>query len=323
MKKAIHSIWQGIDRFFFQTGYTPGALAFFRISIALFALVQMVAIYPDLLNIYGEFGFVRTEISQIVLDDFLPRVNWFSQWVAPFGVDEPTSVHLLFWIHTVLAISLVLGFMSRISAALLWFVHLMFFNTASIFAYGADYFLSISLFYCVLLPVGLNYSLDQRLWKRPIRLTAGAHFSIRVLQVHMCIVYFMAGFCKTLGHQWFNGEAIWRAVMLPYFKQFEMGFLADYGGILMVLGWGVIILEIAYPVFMSWKKTRFLWLMGTMAMHVGIALFMGLYLFAAIMMILNTAAFGWPYLRSTLLRIRAFFSRKIWSTTTAVQAATS
>jgi hypothetical protein len=33
------------------------------------------------------------------------------------------------------------------------------------------------------------------------------------------------------------------------------------------------------------------------SLHVGIAIFMGLQLFAAIMIIFNTAAFGWPYVR--------------------------
>ena len=319
MKNILQSIWQGIDRFFFQTGFTPGALAFFRIAIALFCLLQMIAIYPDLLNIYGEFGFVRTEISEVVLDSFLPRVNWFSQWVAPLGIEEATSVYMLFWIHSVLCVVMALGLFTRISAAGLWFVHLMFLNTASIFTYGADFFLNISLFYCIIMPVGLNYSLDQKIWKRPVRVTAGANFSIRVFQVHMCIVYFMAGFCKTLGHHWWNGEAIWRSMMLPYFKQFDIGFIANYGGVLMVLGWGVLFLEFAYPVFMSWKKTRPLWFMGTIAMHIGIGIFMGLHLFALIMIILNTAAFGWPYLQQIGLNIASFIKGKIWQSTRTVE----
>jgi putative copper export protein len=40
-------------------------------------------------------------------------------------------------------------------------------------------------------------------------------------------------------------------------------------------------------------------------LHTGIAIFMGLQLFAAIMIIFNTAAFGWPYMREAYMSIVA------------------
>jgi hypothetical protein len=40
------------------------------------------------------------------------------------------------------------------------------------------------------------------------------------------------------------------------------------------------------------KKTRTVWLILVLGMHAGIALTMGMYLFALIMIVLNLAAFG-------------------------------
>jgi hypothetical protein len=54
------------------------------------------------------------------------------------------------------------------------------------------------------------------------------------------------------------------------------------------------------------KKTRLVWLVGILAMHVAIGLTMGMYLFALIMIILNLAAFG-PDLGSVPLAYRQRF----------------
>jgi hypothetical protein len=51
-------------------------------------------------------------------------------------------------------------------------------------------------------------------------------------------------------------------------------------------------LEIGYPFFIWNSKTRKIWLIGICAMHVGIGLTMGMYLFAFVMIVLNVAAFG-------------------------------
>jgi hypothetical protein len=45
-------------------------------------------------------------------------------------------------------------------------------------------------------------------------------------------------------------------------------------------------------VFIWPRHTRLIWLVSAIAMHCGIAIFMGLYLFGLIMIVLNIAAFG-------------------------------
>ena len=59
-----------------------------------------------------------------------------------------------------------------------------------------------------------------------------------------------------------------------------------------VAGIFICLLEIGYPFFIWQSKTRKIWLIGICAMHVGIGLTMGMYLYPFIMIILNVAAFG-------------------------------
>jgi hypothetical protein len=59
-----------------------------------------------------------------------------------------------------------------------------------------------------------------------------------------------------------------------------------------VAGILICFLELGYAFFIWPKRTRLVWLVGVLAMHVGIGLTMGMYLFSLIMIILNLAAFG-------------------------------
>ena len=114
----------------------------------------------------------------------------------------------------------------------------------------------------------------------------------RVLQLHMCLIYFFGGIAKCVGLGWWNGVSIWRALTRPPFDLLPAHTLVAWKGVLPILGISVCLIETGYAFFIWPKKTRFLWLTLIIAMHVGIALTMGMYLFGLIMIVLNLAAFG-------------------------------
>ncbi|MCC5921349.1 MAG: hypothetical protein JJU23_11765 [Cyclobacteriaceae bacterium] len=119
----------------------------------------------------------------------------------------------------------------------------------------------------------------------------------RILQIHLCFVYFFSGFDKMLGVNWRNGESIWKVLHLPYFKSdlgISLDFLQAYPAVFVVMGWGVIIIELLYPIFIFRKTTRQLWLLLTLSLHFGIMLSLNLYFFGGLMILLNIAAF-WDF----------------------------
>jgi hypothetical protein len=79
--------------------------------------------------------------------------------------------------------------------------------------------------------------------------------------------------------------------MRPDLGQFDFAWLADTPWLAMLAGWGTLVVEIGY-VFLVWpRRTRQLWALATVGLHVGIALALGLVSFAAVMIVLNVAAF--------------------------------
>src|SRR5690606_15332491 len=140
------------------------------------------------------------------------------------------------------------------------------------------------------------------------RFIVGATPFRRILQLHLCIVYFFSGFEKLLGYNWHNGEAVWKALHLPYMKTAisqHVEKLGDYPLVFIVAGWAVIFIEMAYPVFMNLSKTRTFWLVAAVLLHLGIAVSLELYFFSAMMIMFNLSAFDSLHcLSGDLLTIR-------------------
>jgi hypothetical protein len=187
---------------------------------------------------------------------------------------------------------LLLGLFSRPAAIIAWFLHLCAAESGGLFAYGADNFMTTGLFYLMLSPLPDQYSLDHRLLKVELRGPQLLGFWRRVLQVHMCFVYFVGGLAKCLGSGWWNGSNLWRSLTRPPFNLISPDVLVRFKYALPILGISICLIELGYPFFIWIRKTRLFWLVCILAMHAAIGLAMGMYLFALVMIVLNVAAFG-------------------------------
>jgi hypothetical protein len=117
-------------------------------------------------------------------------------------------------------------------------------------------------------------------------------FFRRVLQLHLCAIYFFSGLAKSLGTDWWNGMNVWAAVTRPPFNVVDATFIARWRVVLPAAGIATFLIELGYPVFIWPRKTRSIWLSCVLGMHIAIGIFMGMYLFGLVMIILNVAAFG-------------------------------
>jgi hypothetical protein len=144
----------------------------------------------------------------------------------------------------------------------------------------------------MLSPLPDRYSLDWRLRKSQPKNPQLLGFWRRVLQLHLSIIYFFSGLTKCLGPGWWNGSSVWRALIRPPFNIVDPEILVRWKYLFPVAGIFICLLEITYPFFIWNSKTRKIWLICICAMHVGIGVTMGMYLFALIMIVLNVAAFG-------------------------------
>jgi Vitamin K-dependent gamma-carboxylase len=298
----MHASRERILEFLFPAE-TDNWLVILRLGLGIQTTLYSLTLRNDWNDLLGGAGVSSRNVAEALLSvesHFVPRLGWFVALGEQLGLREETVLAVA-WICLVVAgCSLLLGFACRLSAILAWFLHLCAAESGGFASYGVDNFMTIGLFYLMLSPLPDRYSLDWRLRKSRPRDPQLLGFWRRVLQLHLCLIYFFGGLTKCLGTGWWDGSSVWRALIRPPFNIIDPEILISWKYLFPVAGIFTCVLEIGYPFFIWNSKTRKIWLISICAMHVGIGLTMGMYLFAFIMIILNLAAFGPGLIRTEL-----------------------
>ena len=271
---------------------TDSWLTVLRVGLGLQVILWSLSLRNDWAYLFS--GTTR-KVAEALLSlegHVIPRFGWFVALAARLGVREETVLFLAWLGLFVSGCALLVGITLRVSAITAWLLHLCAAKSGGFVSYGMDNFMTIGLFYVMLSPLPDRLSLDWRLRKVRPKNPQLLGFWRRVLQLHLCIIYFFSGLTKCLGPGWWNGSSVWRALIRPPFNIVDPEILVRWKYVFPVAGILICLLEITYPFFIWNNKTRKVWLICICAMHIGIGVMMGMYLFALIMIVLNVAAFG-------------------------------
>ena len=293
--RRIQSWKQRFDGFLFPPE-SDSWLAVLRLGVGLQLILYCLSIKRDWTYLLaGSGGLISRNLSEAILSlesPLIPRLGWLVEIGGRLGLGEETILSLVWFCLVATGCFLILGLFSRLAAVAAWLLHLGVVKSGDLVSYGMDNLTTIGLFYLMLSPLPDRLSLDHRWWKKS---PADPHllgFWRRVLQIHLCLIYFFSGVTKALGSGWWNGTNLWRALTRPPFDIISPDILVHFKYVYPIAGIGIWLLEIGYPFFMWQRQLRRPWLVAILVMHVGIGLAMGMYLFASVMIVLNLAAFG-------------------------------
>jgi hypothetical protein len=271
--------------------------AILRIGVAI-TILSKIAVefsYTDLL--YSQKGIIQAFLSEplkVTYSVSLPDVVVF------LGIqNEHLFLNVLYVLFGISAVMLLFGFKTKINAGICLFIHMIVFNGYNLLTFGFDGFLFSLLFYTLIFPVQKVFSIDRYFSKQEEEeiLPETYCFYVRILQVHLCIVYFVAGYSKLGGQEWMNGTAIWSAINQPQFYTWFTPMIKSVASnplVCTALTWGTLFVETLFPllIWIRWGKIRMVILVGIVLMHVFIGAVMGLQLFAWIMIVFDLSAFG-------------------------------
>ncbi len=276
---------------FFSRPASARPLAVLRIGLALVLIVQALFIARSLPELYGEHGVVGWPITNGLAPRGVPRISWLLSALPTGSASADACLRGAFLLYLAGLGGLLVGWHTRLAALVSWLTHLALNTSGATSIYGVDAFANMGLFYCLWMPVGHALSADVLAGRASGEPSFAARLGLRVLQLHLCIAYFAAGAEKAVGAQWHNGEAVWLALMQPSLAQFDFTWLASVPWLTLLACWGTLVVEMGYPLFVWPRRTRTAWAVATIGMHAGIALFMGLVSFSAVMTVLTLAAF--------------------------------
>lgn len=272
-------------------------LSVLRVGLGLQVLFYAVSLSPDWIELLakGNRGLIRRDLMEAMISaesPLIPRIGWMIEAGGWLHLGEIKILWFLWSVIILASLLLVLGLFSRTASVITWILFLCVAESTEPLSYGVDNFTIIGLFYLVIAPLPDAWSIDARLRRKgsPSPSLQGLHR--RVLQLHICIIYFFSGFAKCAGRDWWNGVSLWRALIRPPSEAVPPDMLIRLGFLLPIAGILVCVMETTYPMFIWPRKTRLIWFIGVLALHVGIGLTMGMYLFAWVMIVLNMAAFG-------------------------------
>ena len=266
-----------------------------RLGVGFLLFVNYAMFLPsDVIALYSDSGvFSRAVVPEMT------QLEWFSIFVF---FDHDWQVLAFHYVFVVLCFLLFVGWQTRWVKWLVLIGHISYFNRNEFLFYGVDTVAIALLLILCIAPIGSALSLDRVRKVREHKKKYGLDASLplptsqrgfacqRLMQLQMAVIYFSAGIEKLYGDMWWSGIAPWVALNNNETAFFPMGLLADQFWIVNLMAFGTILIEISYTFLIWGYKTRPYLLIAALFLHASIAVMMGMYYFAS-MMILGHLAF--------------------------------
>lgn len=109
--------------------------------------------------------------------------------------------------------------------------------------------------------------------------------ALLVVMAETCLIYSTAGWYKIQGSRWEDGTAVYYPLQLDYFSPWpELGnLLAGSGLMVMLVTYGTVIVQVAFPFTLLHRKTKNVLLAALITEHLAIAVILGLPFFSMAM----------------------------------------
>ena len=221
--------------------------------------------------------------------------GWFT-WSHLWYIDSPVLLWTAHLAALVVMAMFTLGLFTRTNGVLTCLLTLAYCHRLHGALFGLDQVNAMLAMYLMLAPCGDAYSLDRYFANLRNRGSAStpaptvmSNIAIRLIQLHLCILYLFGGISKLRGDMWWDGSAVWFALATLEYQSLNLTWLARFPWVIALMTHVTIFWETFYC-FMVWPKwSRPITLTLAFVVHGGIALALGMKTFGLAMIIANLA----------------------------------
>ncbi len=277
---ALSDAW---DRFWF-TPRNGKMLGLIRLLTGLIVFYTHLVWTPLLIRFLGPEGMLPQSYRRQFFD------SGFA-WSHFDFVSTPGSIWVVHIIALIVMLLFALGFWTRLTGIVTALFLISYANRATGALFGLDQIAGFLILYLAISHCGDSFSLAKRIGLGSSTTAASIrnNIAIRLMQIHLCIVYLFAGLGKCQGETWWNGEAIWGAIASYEYQTIDMTWMADHMWLVSLVTLVTLVFEVGYVALIWNRITRPMMLLLAIPLHLGIGLCMGMFEFGMIMLVANLA----------------------------------
>jgi hypothetical protein len=288
---------QAWTRFWF-TPTDPATLSAIRILAGLMLLYTHAIWSIDLVEFFGPQSWVNPQAMPAYYSARSMSDTW--AWSHFWWIESTEGLWAAHLAALVVFLLLTLGLFSRVMSVLAWLLTVSYAHRAHGALFGLDQINALLAMYLMVGPCGARWSLDR--WRAsragqgrgvksdpPVESSMWANVAVRLIQVHMCVVYFFAGASKLAGTAWWDGTAMWISFASAEYQTLDLTWLAGWPMTVAFLTHATVYWELTYCVLVWPRLTRPLVLGLAVLTHVGIGVVLGMMTFGLAMLIGNVA----------------------------------
>jgi hypothetical protein len=286
--------WRNAWENFWFVPSSPHTLALIRILGGAMLLYTHLVWTINLNAFLGSHPWVNAPTSRLWNQGVDGSVYAFSHlWIS----DAPLYVWTMHFLALAVFAALTVGLWTRATSILAFLFTLSYCHRLIGSLFGLDQVNAMLATYLMLGRCGDVWSIDAWLRERktPGKSAAIAlpHVSntiaIRLLQLHLSVLYLFGGITKMRGNLWWDGSALWFAFASSEYQSLDMTWMVRWPALIAFLTHLTLFWETYYAVLVWPKLTRPVVLGMAVAVHGGIALALGMKTFGLAMIIANMA----------------------------------
>jgi hypothetical protein len=278
---------------FWFTPSDPIVLSLLRVLVGAVALWWYLSFLPDLQKWFQPQGILSLKMSQSLRENAGGTAFSLLDFVG-----SSSQLWLVYVLGIVALLMMLCGILTRFSTiAALVFV-LSFIHRAPMLTRYVDGILPMLMFYLCLGPSGACFSVDACIRQRrrpdvatiatPSMLSSAATVAIRLMQVHLVLIYAAMVIAQLQGDKWWQGTAVWWLMARPESRLVDLTGLAGMGMafeyLINLFTYAIVLYEISFAVLIWNPLARPILLLAGVFVWGGLALIGGSVSFCVLML---------------------------------------
>lgn len=267
--EAYHQLW--------FAPADPRVYAIARVAFAASVFLTLLDFWPIRYEVFGAGGVLdRAAIEDLNGWRYPSVLYWF---------DSNTGVTLFLVAGLIATVCLALGIRTRVAAIAVFVLVLSYTNRARAASTGADQLLRVFSLLFAISPIHRAFGLDERvrLARGQAPTTVVPSYGLVLMKLQVFVIYYQTVWLKSADKYWRTGDLM-SYFMMSMYSRVPGRQWADWQTFANLMTYGTLLIELAVPWLLLFRRTRVLGFVLGFGMHIAIGLLSTLWLFSFCMM---------------------------------------